>query len=195
MWAIRNCWPWNWPWRCGDIGLRAPINHSYRPQIPWVSLTSQATQFQEGIEERWALFFTRFNFTVSYILGSRYLKVDALSCIHHDTLQYHEPEIILPQNCIVNAIMWDFDQENNMPYHILEDCLADHTYRPPTNFTASSLLGHSPFLLQDALVHITPMIKRKYIGCPTCSVTSIDSSYHTPPAHRVKSHATSQLEN
>lgn len=67
----------------------------------------------------WALFFTRFNFTISYHPVSKNTKADALSRLYTESLAQSEPETILPTLCFVNAISWEFDRDltNSMPYH------------------------------------------------------------------------------
>lgn len=42
-------------------------------------------------QARWVLFFTRFEFTISYRPGSRNIKADALSCIHASEENVEEP--------------------------------------------------------------------------------------------------------
>lgn len=60
-------------------------------------------------QARWALFFGRFNFTLTYRPGSRNLKPDALSrqFTPADTPESSDP--ILPSTCIVAAISWDIE--------------------------------------------------------------------------------------
>lgn len=47
-------------------------------------------------QARWALFFTRFHFTISYRPGSRNTRADALSRLHSPEEVTDEPETILP---------------------------------------------------------------------------------------------------
>lgn len=54
----------------------------------------------------WALFFSRFNFCLTYRPGSRNVKPDALSrqiCTEASV----EPEPILPSFCVVAALTWE----------------------------------------------------------------------------------------
>jgi len=55
-------------------------------------------------QARWALFFTRFNFTISYRPGSRNVKADALSRLFAPEENPEEPEAILPEKLIVSPI-------------------------------------------------------------------------------------------
>ncbi|KAL0172966.1 hypothetical protein M9458_033277, partial [Cirrhinus mrigala] len=59
-------------------------------------------------QARWALFFTRFNFKITYRPGSKNISADALS---QQFSSYHpaEPEPIIPSNLIINPILWEQD--------------------------------------------------------------------------------------
>ncbi|KAI2648976.1 Transposon Tf2-9 polyprotein [Labeo rohita] len=62
-------------------------------------------------QARWALFFTRFNFTVTYRPGSKNSKADALSRQHDPHLDTHPPEPILPPTVILAPVSWDIIKE------------------------------------------------------------------------------------
>ncbi len=76
-------------------------------QQPFVVLTDhknleylrEATRLNPH-QARWALFFTRFNFSISYRPGSRNLKADALSRLHAPEDDSQEPEPILPEDML-----------------------------------------------------------------------------------------------
>ncbi|KAK3557290.1 hypothetical protein QTP70_026691 [Hemibagrus guttatus] len=55
-------------------------------------------------QARWALFFTRFDFTISYRPGSKNIKADALSRIHSLEENTDDPEPILPEKLFVSPI-------------------------------------------------------------------------------------------
>ncbi|KAL0153251.1 hypothetical protein M9458_051426 [Cirrhinus mrigala] len=59
-------------------------------------------------QARWALFFTRFNFTITYRPGSKNTVTDALSRQYSPDLPI-EPETILPSDLIVSPIQWELD--------------------------------------------------------------------------------------
>ncbi|KAI2653584.1 Transposon Tf2-9 polyprotein [Labeo rohita] len=61
-------------------------------------------------QARWALFFTRFNFKITYRPGSKNIPADTLSRLH-STDQPVEPEPILPSNLIVSPIIWDINND------------------------------------------------------------------------------------
>ncbi len=60
-------------------------------------------------QARWALFFTRFQFTITYPPGNRNCKADALSHLHSPDTPT-EPEPILPPALIVSPIQWNINQ-------------------------------------------------------------------------------------
>ncbi|KAL3969834.1 glutaminyl-tRNA synthetase [Sarotherodon galilaeus] len=60
-------------------------------------------------QARWALFFTRFNFSISYRPGSRNVKPDALSRQFSVPEERRDPEPILPATCAIGAITWDIE--------------------------------------------------------------------------------------
>ncbi|KAK3541689.1 hypothetical protein QTP86_000757 [Hemibagrus guttatus] len=57
-------------------------------------------------QARWALFFTRFHFTISYRPGPKNVKADALSRLHGQEEPSEEPEPILPEKLFVSPISW-----------------------------------------------------------------------------------------
>ncbi len=62
-------------------------------------------------QARWALFFGRFNFSISYRPGSKNIKPDALSRIfdHSDRPSFSEP--IVPQKIFVSAVTWEIESK------------------------------------------------------------------------------------
>ncbi|KAL0165771.1 hypothetical protein M9458_037615, partial [Cirrhinus mrigala] len=61
-------------------------------------------------QARWALFFTRFNFKITYRPGSKNISADALSR-QFSSDQPVEPEPIIPSNLIVSPILWEMDND------------------------------------------------------------------------------------
>uniref|UniRef100_A0A9J7ZGW9 Gypsy retrotransposon integrase-like protein 1 n=1 Tax=Cyprinus carpio carpio TaxID=630221 RepID=A0A9J7ZGW9_CYPCA len=68
-------------------------------------------------QARWALFFTRFNFSVTYRPGSKNSKADALSRIHDSANSQMRPETILPPSIIIAPIQWDIMEEIQHAQH------------------------------------------------------------------------------
>lgn len=62
-------------------------------------------------QPRWALFFNRFNFHLSYRPGSKNAKPDALSRIHCPDPAPEEPELILRRSCILGAVQWEVKEQ------------------------------------------------------------------------------------
>ncbi|KAI2667189.1 Transposon Tf2-8 polyprotein [Labeo rohita] len=60
-------------------------------------------------QARWALFLTRFNFTITYRPGSKNIPADALSRQFAPDAT-SDPEPILPSELIVSPIVWEMDQ-------------------------------------------------------------------------------------
>ncbi|KAI2646180.1 Transposon Tf2-8 polyprotein [Labeo rohita] len=60
-------------------------------------------------QARWALFLTRFNFTITYRPGSKNIPADALSRQFAPDAT-SDPEPILPSEIIVSPIVWEMDQ-------------------------------------------------------------------------------------
>lgn len=58
-------------------------------------------------QARWALLFTRFNFTISYQPGSKNVKPDALSRLYSSSATPSTSEIILPTSCFAATVDWD----------------------------------------------------------------------------------------
>uniref|UniRef100_A0AAY5L8U6 Gypsy retrotransposon integrase-like protein 1 n=1 Tax=Esox lucius TaxID=8010 RepID=A0AAY5L8U6_ESOLU len=63
-------------------------------------------------QARWAMFFTRFVFTLTYRPGSKNVGADALSR-QHDTWMMPERPVddapVLPESCIVAPVVWELD--------------------------------------------------------------------------------------
>uniref|UniRef100_A0AAQ4QDM9 Gypsy retrotransposon integrase-like protein 1 n=1 Tax=Gasterosteus aculeatus aculeatus TaxID=481459 RepID=A0AAQ4QDM9_GASAC len=62
-------------------------------------------------QARWALFFTRFNFSLSYRPGSKNTKPDALSRLFDPDAPLAAPSTILPPFCTVGAVTWGVEEE------------------------------------------------------------------------------------
>ncbi|KAK3512136.1 hypothetical protein QTP70_031259 [Hemibagrus guttatus] len=75
-------------------------------------------------QARWALFFTRFHFTILYRTGSKNVKADALFRIHSLEPTNEDPEPILPEKLFANPISWSEETlpEPNAPTGALPGC-------------------------------------------------------------------------
>ncbi|KAK3568755.1 hypothetical protein QTP86_016279 [Hemibagrus guttatus] len=92
-------------------------------------------------QARWALFFTRFNLTISYWPGSKNTKADALSRMFAPEESPETPEPILPENIFVSPITWS--QETLPP-------TSTSTYTPPGCPPGSQYI---PRAQRTALIH------------------------------------------
>uniref|UniRef100_A0A8K9X5F7 Gypsy retrotransposon integrase-like protein 1 n=1 Tax=Oncorhynchus mykiss TaxID=8022 RepID=A0A8K9X5F7_ONCMY len=62
-------------------------------------------------QARWAMFFTRFRFTISYRPGSLNTKADALSRLYDTEDRSIEPTPILPASRLVAPVVWEVDAD------------------------------------------------------------------------------------
>ncbi|KAI2654702.1 Transposon Tf2-11 polyprotein [Labeo rohita] len=69
-------------------------------------------------QARWALFFTRFNFKITYRPGSKNISAEALSR-QFSSDHPAEPEPIIPSNLIISPILWE--QDNNIRQATLQE--------------------------------------------------------------------------
>lgn len=61
-------------------------------------------------QARWALFFGRFNFTLSYRPGSKNIKPDALSRLFEAPEGRESADTILPKGVVVASLSWDIER-------------------------------------------------------------------------------------
>ncbi|KAL0167476.1 hypothetical protein M9458_035698, partial [Cirrhinus mrigala] len=136
----------------------APLLHHPDPQRPFTvevdaSTTGVGAVLSQAAGEssllipvpitpaRWALFFTRFNFTITYRPGSKNTAPDALSRQYSPDLPT-EPETILPSDLIVSPIQWELDldiQNATLQEPAPPDCPEGKIYVP--QHLRLSLLG------------------------------------------------------
>ena len=62
-------------------------------------------------QARWAMFLTRFRFTLSYRPGSQNVKADALSRLYDTEDGSTEPTPILPASKLVAPVVWEVDSD------------------------------------------------------------------------------------
>ncbi len=144
-------------------------------------------------QARWALFFTRFQFKISYCPGPRNIKADALSRIHTPEECKEEPEGIIPTEMISSPIQWTSPPvaSSNPPANP-PGCPPDHQYvpriqrTPLIHSTHTSLgTGHPGVnttlsLLKDRFwwPNMARDVRRFVQGCPDCAISR--SSRHLP---------------
>ncbi|KAL0195242.1 hypothetical protein M9458_008814 [Cirrhinus mrigala] len=99
-------------------------------------------------QARWSLFFTRFNFLVTYRPGSQNTKADALSRIHEPDRPISSAESVLPASMIVAPVTWDIMTE-----------ISEAQTQDPTPADCPNNLVYVPLTLRArvlAEVHATP---------------------------------------
>ncbi|XP_029292890.1 uncharacterized protein LOC115011797 [Cottoperca gobio] len=62
-------------------------------------------------QARWALFFTRFKFTLTYRPGSKNIKADALSCLFDPNPTPRLPSFVMPPSRVVGAVTWAIEEK------------------------------------------------------------------------------------
>ncbi|KAK3520117.1 hypothetical protein QTP70_014283 [Hemibagrus guttatus] len=67
-------------------------------------------------QARWALFFTSFQFTVSYRPGSKNGKADALSRQFEAANESGQPDLIRPATAVLEPVQWDLVEEIRRSY-------------------------------------------------------------------------------
>ena len=82
-----------------------------QPFIVWTDHRNlayiQSAKRLNSRQARWALFFGRFNFSLTYRPGSQNGKPDALSRLHSPEDRCSDPENILPPACLIATLTWE----------------------------------------------------------------------------------------
>lgn len=93
MWETASYWRLSWHWRHWLEGATHPF-------IVWTDHKNlayiQVAKWLNSRQARWALFFTRFDFTISFRPGSKNIKPDALSRQFHPVGVQKHPGPIIP---------------------------------------------------------------------------------------------------
>ncbi|XP_048030328.1 uncharacterized protein LOC125257720 [Megalobrama amblycephala] len=99
----------------------------------------------------WAMFFSQFNYTISYRPGSKNTKADALSRLYAPEEKTEEPEPIIPSSLIVSPITWSEETipSSNASTNLPPGCppgllYITRTQRIPTIHSAHTSLGTGP---------------------------------------------------
>ena len=84
-----------------------------QPFIVWTDHRNlayiQSAKRLNSRQARWALFFGRFNFSLTYRPGSQNGKPDALSRLHSPEDRCSDPENILPPACLIATLTWEIE--------------------------------------------------------------------------------------
>uniref|UniRef100_A0A4W5L7V2 Gypsy retrotransposon integrase-like protein 1 n=1 Tax=Hucho hucho TaxID=62062 RepID=A0A4W5L7V2_9TELE len=139
-------------------------------------------------QARWALFFTRFNFTITYRPGTKNLKADALSRLHNPEEKTEDLEPILPRKILLSPIQWSLHQQlssSSVSEPSPPGCPPGHTYVPRTQRTNLTHSAHTSVgtghpganrtlsLLQDHFwwPNMARDVRRFVQGCPDCAIS------------------------
>ncbi len=147
-------------------------------------------------QARWALFLSRFNFTLSYRPGSCNIKPDALSRQFTPDSCIEEPESILPPSCVVGAATWDIERVVKEAQSHQPDPGGGPTGRMFVPDTARSQVlqwGHSSRLTCHPGFHRTLKFLQQSFWWPTmaqdtrefvaaCTDCARSKASHRPPA-------------
>ncbi|TKS65860.1 Retrovirus-related Pol polyprotein [Collichthys lucidus] len=179
------------------------LERSKLPFLVWTDHKNlqyiQAAKRLNSRQKRWSLFFTRFNFTLSYRPGSCNTKPDALSRIYQkDETPAEVPTSILPSPCVVASLTWDVEEQ--VREAILTQpgpctCPPDSLFVPETLRSQVIQWGHDSRLAchpgVTRTIHLIsqrfwwPSLRRDVYdfvkACPTCnqnktSLTSLTST-------------------
>ena len=67
----------------------------------------QGAQRRNLLQARWLLFFLRFNYLLTYRLGSKNIKLDALSRLYDGSEEERPPEFIITVAQILASVSWE----------------------------------------------------------------------------------------
>ncbi len=135
-------------------------------------------------QARWALFFGRFNFTLSYRPGSK--NVDALSRLFRAPEGELTAETILPEGMVVGALSWGIErrvEEAGQGVHVPEGCPAGRLLVPEALRPEVLQWGHESRLVCHPGIRRTLFaIRQRFwwptlaadvrhfvLACPTCA--------------------------
>uniref|UniRef100_A0A3B3BWV7 Gypsy retrotransposon integrase-like protein 1 n=1 Tax=Oryzias melastigma TaxID=30732 RepID=A0A3B3BWV7_ORYME len=147
-------------------------------------------------QSRWSLFFSRFDFQVTYRPGSKNGKADALSRLHEVNLESSEPATILPTSLVLAPVQWDIMTELsdiNVANPPPPSCPADRIYVPPSHRQQVLHLVHDSPTAGHPGMAGTQMLIRNSFWWPTmqadvaqfvtnCTACQTSKSPRQPPA-------------
>lgn len=101
------------------------LEGSQQPFLVWTDHKNleyvKSAQRLNARQARWALFFGRFNFVLSYRPGSHNMKPDALSRQFSVPEDPSSPETILPSSCVVASLTWQIEAQVRKAQHSQPD--------------------------------------------------------------------------
>ncbi len=147
-------------------------------------------------QARWALFFGRFDFSISYCPGSKNIKPDALSPIfdHSERPSFSEP--IVPQKMFISAVTWEIESKVRMASQGVTPppgCPLGRLFVPKCLRSEVIRWGHCSKVASHPGVNLTMfLVKHRFwwLGMArdihlfvlACSVCAVSKSSNQPPA-------------
>lgn len=146
-------------------------------------------------QARWALFFGRFNFALTYRPGSRNQKPDSLSRLFNGEERVYSSTTILPDSRVIAAVTWGIESQVRAAPGFLEpppDCPPNRLFVPPSVRSDVLLWAHTTRLTCHPGIRRTlDFVSQKFwwpamgkdvrefvMACTTCSQ---NKSSHTAP--------------
>ena len=147
-------------------------------------------------QARWALFFNRFNFSLSYRPGSKNAIPDALSRLFDTDSLPKSDETILPGSCVIGAVSWEVEERvkrATVDLPVPVGCPPDRLFVPPelrsqvVHWAHTSLLSCHPGVRRTVFVvrqrfwwpGVVASVKEYVAACPVCAR---HKSSHRPSA-------------
>uniref|UniRef100_A0A8K9UV21 Gypsy retrotransposon integrase-like protein 1 n=1 Tax=Oncorhynchus mykiss TaxID=8022 RepID=A0A8K9UV21_ONCMY len=151
-------------------------------------------------QARWALFFARFEFVISYRPGSKNTKPDALSRLFSSSVASTDPEGILPEGRVVGLTVWGIERQVKQALTHTPSpraCPRNLLFVPVPTRLAVLQWAHSAKLAGHPGVRGTLASIRQRFWWPTrehdtrrfvaaCSVCAQTKSGNSPPAGRLR---------
>uniref|UniRef100_A0A8K9UVC8 Gypsy retrotransposon integrase-like protein 1 n=1 Tax=Oncorhynchus mykiss TaxID=8022 RepID=A0A8K9UVC8_ONCMY len=151
-------------------------------------------------QARWALFFARFEFVISYRPGSKNTKPDALSRLFSSSVASTDPEGILPEGRVVGLTVWGIERQVKQALTHTPSpraCPRNLLFVPVPTRLAILQWAHSAKLAGHPGVRGTLASIRQRFWWPTrehdtrrfvaaCSVCAQTKSGNSPPAGRLR---------
>uniref|UniRef100_A0A8L0DMZ4 Gypsy retrotransposon integrase-like protein 1 n=1 Tax=Oncorhynchus mykiss TaxID=8022 RepID=A0A8L0DMZ4_ONCMY len=151
-------------------------------------------------QARWALFFARFEFVISYRPGSKNTKPDALSRLFSSSVASTDPEGILPEGRVVGLTVWGIERQVKQALTQTPSpraCPRNLLFVPVPTRLAVLQWAHSAKLAGHPGVRGTLASIRQRFWWPTrehdtrrfvaaCSVCAQTKSGNSPPAGRLR---------
>uniref|UniRef100_A0A8C1U5W3 Gypsy retrotransposon integrase-like protein 1 n=1 Tax=Cyprinus carpio TaxID=7962 RepID=A0A8C1U5W3_CYPCA len=147
-------------------------------------------------QARWALFFARFEFSISYRPGSRNVKPDALSRLFDSSVAPPSQEAVIPPARVVGAMIWGIERlvKRALAHSFVPRGCPRHLLFVPVSARRAVLQwGHSSKLAAHPGVRGTIALVKQRFWWPSrerdvrrfvaaCAICAQTKSGHSPPA-------------